>query len=352
MASEAHEAPEAPTSIEYIQHHLQNMAFGKLPAGYPCYRNNEEVLGTDRPEFCSDYDKFIGVDANGDVSNVKAIMACHTDDKCLGNDTWTMAHNSQEAADMGFWTFHLDSLGWSILLGALFAFFFYRTAKRASVDKPKGLQSFVELVVEFVDSTVKSIFPYRNRMVAPMALTIFCWVFLMNLMDLIPVDWLPETAKVVSGNDHVFFKVVPTTDPNVTLGMSITVFMLMIIFSIREKGFLGFVKEYTLHPFHSPKWHINILLIPINFTLEIVSLLAKPISLGMRLFGNMYAGEMIFILIALMFGAGLLLGAFAGVLQWAWAVLHILVITLQAFVFMVLTIVYMAMAHDVPDEQH
>jgi len=304
-------ASEAQTSIGYIQHHLQNLVLGKLPAGYERY-----------------------------------------DGTVLSADTWTLAHSSQEAVAMGFWAFHIDSLGWSVLLGVILSFFFYRAAKKASTGTPRGFQSFVELLVEFVNSTVKDIFHHKNPLIAPMALTIFGWIFLMNLMDLIPVDWLPQTAALVSGNEHLYFKVVPTTDPNITLGMSITVFLLMIIFSIKEKGFLGFVKEYTLHPFHTDKWFVNILLIPINFTLEIVSLLAKPISLGMRLFGNMYAGEMIFILIAIMFGAGLLLGAFAGVLQWAWAVLHILVITLQAFVFMVLTIVYMAMAHDVPDEQH
>lgn len=304
-------ASEAQSSIEYIQHHLQNMAFGKLPEGYQRY-----------------------------------------DGTVLQQDTWALAHSYQEAADMGFWTFHLDTLGWGIFLGLVFSVVFYRVAKSATVGKPTGLQSFVELIVDFVNNTVKDIFHHKNAMIGPMALTIFCWVFLMNLMDLVPVDWLPMAAATVSGNDHLFFKVVPTTDPNITLGMSITVFALMIIFSIREKGFLGFVKEYTLHPFHADKWYINILLIPINFILEVVSLLAKPISLGMRLFGNLYAGEMIFILIAIMFGAGLLLGVFAGVLQWAWAVLHVLVITLQAFVFMVLTVVYMAMAHDIPDEQH
>ncbi len=304
-------ASEAPTSIEYIQHHLQNLVLGKLPAGYERY-----------------------------------------DGSVLAADSWTLAHTGKEAADMGFWSFHLDTLGWSIGLGLLLSALFYRAAKKAVAGTPRGFQSFVELVVDFVNNTVKDIFHHKNPLIPPMALTIFCWIFLMNLMDLIPIDWLPHTAALVSGNEHLFFKVVPTTDPNITLGMALTVFLLMIIFSIKQKGLVGFIKEYTLHPFHTDKWYVNILLIPINFTLEIVSLLAKPISLGMRLFGNMYAGEMIFILIALMFGAGIVLGVFAGVLQWAWAVFHILVITLQAFVFMVLTIVYMAMAHDVPDEQH
>jgi F-type H+-transporting ATPase subunit a len=191
-------------------------------------------------------------------------------------------------------------------------------------------------------------------MVAPMGLTIFCWVFLMNLMDLIPVDWLPLAAAKIAGDPHFYFKVVPTTDPNATLGLAMGVFILLIFFSIKSKGALGFIKELTFHPFEPPTKGWGILLAPvfilINFTLEFVSLVAKPISLGLRLFGNLYAGEMIFILIAIMFGAGFLLGLFAGVLQWAWAVFHILVITLQAFVFMVLTTVYMAMAHDNHDE--
>lgn len=297
------------TSTEYIQHHLQNMAYGKLPAGY-----------------------------------------VRDDGTVLQDATWTMAHSSQEATDMGFMALHLDSLGWAIALGALFCFIFYRAAKKATADTPSGLQSFVELIVEFIDNMVKGVFHSKNAMIAPMALTIFVWVFLMNLMDLVPVDWLPWTAQQLAGDDHLFFKVVPTTDPNVTLGMSITVFFMIIFFSIKEKGFLGFVKEYTLHPFHSGKWYVDIFLIPVNFILEIVSLVSKPISLGLRLFGNLYAGEMIFILIALMFSAGILMGVFGGVLQWAWAVFHILIITLQAFIFMVLTTVYMASAHDVPEE--
>ncbi len=302
-------ASETQTSTEYIQHHLQNLAYGKLPEGYE-----------------------------------------RADGSVLGADTWTIAHSTQEAADMGFWTFHLDTLGWSVVLGLIFSYIFFRIAKKATTDKPTGVQSFVELVVDFVNATVKDIFHHSNRLIAPMALTIFCWVFLMNLMDLVPVDWLPLLAAKMSGNPHLYFKVVPTTDPNATLGMAFAVFVLMLIFSIQQKGLVGFIKELTLHPFHSGKLYIDIFLIPVNFVLETVSLIAKPISLGLRLFGNMYAGEMIFILIAIMFGAGVVLGTFAGVLQWGWAVFHILVITLQAFVFMVLTIVYMAMAHDVEED--
>lgn len=302
------------TSTEYIQHHLQNWTFGKLPEGY------------------------VRVDDQGNVIET------------LTESVWTNAHSAQEAKDMGFMAIHVDSMIWAILLGAIFCFLFHRVAKNATVDKPSGLQSFVELVVSFVNNTVKESFFYVSAWVGPMALTIFCWIFLMNLMDLVPVDWLPYAAVVATDNPHTFFKVVPTTDPNVTLGMAIGVFLLMIFFSIQKKGFMGFVKELTLHPFSSSNVLVNILLIPINFVLEFIGLISKPFSLGLRLFGNLYAGEMIFILIAIMFGAGVALGIFAGVLQWGWAVFHILVILLQAFIFMVLSVVYMAMAHDNHDD--
>ena len=308
---------EALTITDYIQHHLQNLCFGKLPQGY----ERHSVDGVHK----------------------------------LEHDTWTLAHTSQEAKDMGFWAFHVDSLGWSVALGLLFSVLFAKAAKGMQAGVPRGWQSFVELVIDFIDTNVKSTFHFHNPLIAPMALTVFMWIFLMNFMDLIPVDILPKVAAWAAGDSHFFFKVVPTTDPNVTLGMSFTVFFLMIFFSIQKKGLIGFVKELTLHPFH-PTFHgIGLVFAPflilINFALETVALISKPISLGLRLFGNMYAGEMIFILIAALFGAGLFFGLFAGILQWAWAVFHILIITLQAFVFMVLTVVYMAMAHEVPDEQ-
>src|SRR5690606_25167563 len=311
-------AGESQTTTGYIQHHLTNLTYGKLPAGYERVDHHGHVVET------------------------------------LAADTWTMAHSAEEAKAMGFMAVHVDSMGWSIGLGALFCFLFALVARKIHTGVPRGLQNALEMVVEFIDSTVKDGFQHKNPLIAPLALTIFMWIFLMNTMDLFPVDWLPQIAALITGNPHQFFKVVPTTDPNVTVGMSMTVFMLIIAFSIMKKGLIGFIKELTFHPFH-PSFHgIGIIFAPtlilINFTLETIALISKPISLGLRLFGNMYAGEMIFILIAVMFGAGLLLGIFAGVLQWAWAVFHILVITLQAFVFMVLTIVYMAMAQQVEDE--
>ena len=302
------------TTESYIKHHLTNMTYGKLTQ---------------------------------DVERVHADGSTET----LSEGTWTLAHSNDEIDSMGFMAIHVDSMFWSIVLGLIFSFIFAKVAKSMHSGVPKGLQNFVEMVIDFIDSTVKDTFHYKNALVAPLALTIFIWIFFMNLMDLIPVDWIPSLMMQLTGDPHFFFKVVPSTDPNITLGMAFTVFALMIFFTIQNKGFMGLVKELTLHPFHAPKWYINIFLIPVNFILESVSMIAKPISLGLRLFGNLYAGEMIFILIAAMFGAGLFLGVLAGVLQLGWAIFHILVIALQAFVFMVLTIVYMAMAHEV-DEEH
>ena len=280
-----------PSPSEYIQHHLQNLTYGNHP-----------------------------------------------------EHGWSLAHSAQEAADMGFWAIHLDTMGWSIGLGLIFLCLFRKVAKSATTGVPSGLQNFVELMVEFVDQSVRETFHGRSRLIAPLSLTIFCWIFLMNLMDLIPVDWLPGVAAKVGemfGADpaHVFFKVVPSTDINATLGMSLSVFALIIFYSIRVKGLKGFLAELTLHPFNTPNKLAQIALIPVNFLLEFVTLIAKPISLALRLFGNMYAGELIFILISLV-------GIWQLPLHFPWAVFHILVITLQAFIFMMLTIVYLSMASE------
>lgn len=291
------------TSSGYILHHLQNLAYGKLPAGY------ERADGT-----------------------------------VLEQATWTIAHSAQEATDMGFMAIHLDSMGWSIGLALVLCALFWSAAKKAHAGVPSGVLNLIEIIIEFIDNNVKDTFPHRSRYVAPLALTIFTWVFMMNLMDLMPVDWIPHLATIIAGDPHFYFKIVPTTDPNITLGMGFTVFFLMIFFTCKQKGVMGFVKELTLHPFNHP------IMIPFNFILEAISWIAKPVSLGLRLFGNLYAGEVIFILIAIMYGAGWSLGLFAGVLQWGWAVFHVLIITLQAFIFMVLTLVYMAMAFDVHEE--
>lgn len=259
--------------------------------------------------------------------------------------SWGFAHSAEEIKEMGFWALQLDSLAWSTFLALVFFYFFRKAARQATTGVPGGLQNFVEWIVEFVDDSVRGSFSAKNDLVAPMALTIFCWVFLMNLMDLVPVDWLPMLAQQVGhyafGMDphHVYFKVVATTDPNITFGMAFAVFFLMIYYSIKVKGVGGFLGELAFQPFGK-------LGLPINLVLEGVSLIAKPLSLSLRLFGNMYAGETIFILIALMYSGGLTLGIFGGILQVGWAIFHILIITLQAFIFMTLTIVYMEMAHQ------
>ena len=265
-----------------------------------------------------------------------------------------------DVENMTFWAFHVDSLFWSIFLGGLFLFLF-KTAmpKNATADTtPIGLQNFVEMSIEFVEDNVQSLFgSIKNTLIAPLALTVFVWILLMNLMDLIPVDFIPVLAGhiafyLVGGPDHAwitgpesfYFKVVPTTDPNITLGMALAIFVLTIYYSISVKGPKAFIAELTLHPFG--KW-----LIPVNFVLEMVNFIAKPISLGLRLFGNLYAGEMIFILIALMlFFSSIVIGVLGFGLHLVWALFHILIVALQAFIFMALTIAYLAMAHET--EEH
>lgn len=244
--------------------------------------------------------------------------------------TWGMAHSAEEAKEMGFFAIHVDSLGWSIFLGIIFLLLFRLAARKATSQKPGMLQNLVEVLVEFVDKSVKESFHGKNDLIAPLALTIFVWIFLMNFMDIIPVDFLPWVFHSMGVE---YMKVVPSTDPNITLGMSISVFFLIIYYSIKIKGVKGFMGELLLQPFG--KW-----MMPFNFLLESIALIAKPVSLALRLFGNFYAAELIFILIALL----------PFYLQWTlslpWAIFHILVITLQAFIFMMLTIVYLSIAHE------
>ncbi len=291
-------ASETLTSNEYIKHHLQNLAFGRHPDG-----------------------------------------------------GWGFAHSAQEAKEMGFWAIHVDTMLWSIVLGAAFLWLFRKVARSMHSGEPGPLQNFIEWVVEFIDENVRGSFTAKNDLVAPLALTLFVWVLLMNTMDLVPVDWLPLTAQFIGehvfGADphHVFFKVVPTTDPNATFGMAFGVFFLVLYYSFKIKGPIGFASELTMQPFQAANPVLKILFIPVNFFLEGISLIAKPVSLSLRLFGNLFAGEMIFILIALLFSGGWILGLMGGALQWAWAVFHILIVLLQAFIFMTLTVVYLDMAH-------
>ena len=245
-------------------------------------------------------------------------------------------HHCQDA---GFWAIHLDSMAWSIGLGLVFLILFRSVAKKATTGVPGKLQAFVELVVEFVDDNVKSTFHGKSELIAPLSLTIFMWVLLMNLMDLIPVDVIPLLSNLIGehvfGADphHIYHKAVPTTDINITLGLALGVFVLILFYSIKMKGIGGFTKELTLQPFGH--WAF----IPVNFILESVTLLARPLSLALRLFGNLYASELIFILIAT-------IGLAQLPLHFAWAVFHILVLPLQAFIFMMLTIVYLSLASE------
>lgn len=267
----------AQSSAEYIQHHLQNLIYGKL------------------------------------------------------DGKWQIAQTAQEASEMGFWAIHLDTMIMSILMGVLFLFLFRRVAVKANEGVPTGLQNFVEVVVEFVQGMVRDTFYGRSALIAPLALTIFMWILLMNSLKWIPIDVIPGLAAAAG---VPYFKYVPTTDPNATFGVSIGVFLLIVFYSIKIKGVGGFAKELSFTPFKH--WS----LIPFNLFLELLGLLTKPLSLALRLFGNMYAGEVVFILIALL----------PFYVQWAlygpWAIFHILVIPLQAFIFMVLTIVYLSAAHE------
>jgi F-type H+-transporting ATPase subunit a len=339
------------TPSGYIQHHLQNLTFGKHPDGH-----------------------------------------------------WGLAHNALEAKEMGFWAFHVDTLFWSLVLGVIFYILFRKVAKAANSGVPTRFQSAIESLVEFVDTSVRDTFHGTNSLIAPLALTLFVWIFFMNFMDLIPVDWLPWVAS--SAGIH-YQRVVPSADVNATMGMAITVFLLTIYYSVKVKGLGGFIKELIFNPLNPRELGLPKVLWPplmaFNFVLELVSLLAKPVSLGLRLFGNLYAGELLFILIALVFTAGsgfvatglsavfgehipawfwvvatasvfltlwlnmkgalktkqtllllavelLLVGglAFLGgqLMHFIWAAFHLIVITLQAFIFMMLTIVYLSMAHE------
>ncbi len=340
---------ESISESEYIQHHLQNLTFGQTPEG-----------------------------------------------------TWDFAHTPAEATAMGFWAVNVDTMFWSLLLGAVFFLLFRSVAKKANAGVPSRFQAAIEIIVEFVDNSVRETFHGTSRLIAPLALTLFVWILLMNCMDLLPVDWLPTLAKSLGVH---YQKVVPTTDVNATMGMAITVFVLIIIYSIRFKGVGGFLGELVMNPLNPKELGMPKLVWPFifafNLLLELVSLFAKPVSLGLRLFGNLYAGELIFILLAMVFTAGsgwkavglssmfgdhippwfwvvatatvfvtlwmnlkgklsngktwlllfaemLLIGgsAFLGgqLMNFGWAAFHLIIVTLQAFIFMMLTIVYLSMA--------
>jgi F-type H+-transporting ATPase subunit a len=302
-------------------------------------------------------------------------------------DLTTMQLNPEAT---GFWVLHLDSMVFSVFLALVFVFMFRLAARKATSGVPGKWQSFIELCVSTVDLQVKDAYHHGAKFVAPMALTVGFWVFFMNFMDMLPVDLLPHVAGA-AGVDHL--RTVPSTDPNIAIGLSLTVFLIAFGYSFVAKGFSGVAGEFLFHPFG--KW-----MMPVNFLLKCVEELAKPVSLGLRLFGNMYAGEMIFILLATFtlgafakgatpatwgvvavfsllgaamwvlflkgrwqLGLALMLGVpLAGIMGWipgvgagafaevmlatGWTLFHILIISLQAYIFMTLTVVYMAMAAD------
>ncbi|TYK65032.1 F0F1 ATP synthase subunit A [Colwellia echini] len=235
----------------------------------------------------------------------------------------------------GFMAVHLDSIGWSIFMGLVFITIFRSVAKKATPGVPGKLQCAIEMIVGFVDESVKSTFHGKNALIAPLSLTIFVWVLLMNAMDWVPVDLIPHLIHWVTGMPlaDIYMKPVPTADPNITFGLALGVFILIIYYSIKVKGLGGFMKELTTQPFGH--WSLY----PVNFILETVTMLARPLSLALRLFGNLYAGELIFLLIAT-------IGLFQLPVHFLWAAFHLLVIPLQAFIFMMLTIVYLSLAHE------
>ena len=247
----------------------------------------------------------------------------------LTSSAYIVHHLTNLTVGQGFWALHLDSLIVSGLLGLVAFVGMARLARRATPGVPGKMQAFVEMLVSFIDQQVKDTYHGKSPLVTPMAITIFVWVLLMNAMDLIPVDFVP----MLLGQAGVhYFKVVPTTDPNLTFGMSLSVFVVMIVMGFKVKGFGGFMHEVFTVPFGAK-------MAPVNLLFRLIEDIAKPISLSLRLFGNMYAGEMVFILIAL-------LGLWQLPLALPWALFHILIITLQAFVFMMLTLVYVGQAHD------
>ena len=253
-----------------------------------------------------------------------------------------LKNNDIAIGDGGFWVLNIDTLFFSWFTAGILMYIAYTIGKNLNSESPGAGQNVLEAVVEFVQQQIRDIFPGSNPVIGPLALTIFIWVFLMNAMDLVPVDLLPKLGETVGIH---YMKVVPTTDLSTTFALSLSVFALIIFYNIKVKGFVGYIKMFLFHPFGK-------FLIPVNIIMTTIEEIAKPISLGLRLFGNMFAGELIFLLIALLGGASMLGLLPQVVLGSAWAIFHILVITLQAFIFMLLTIVYLAMAHQDDSEAH
>lgn len=257
-------------------------------------------------------------------------------------------HNVVSFGDGAFMKLHLDSIVVAFALGALFCLWFWLKARKATSGVPSKGQALVELIVEFVDTQVKDTFHGDRRTVTPLALSIFMWVTFLNAMDLLPLDapsFAVTTAAGAETAHHTFFRWVPTADINTTVGLALCVFLIVLGHGIKAKGGLGFGKELMTAPFHAHNPVVVAILVPFNFLLNVVEYLSKPVSLAMRLFGNMYGGELVFMLIAGLFAGWI--SFLPGVLfNTAWAIFHILIILLQAFIFMMLTIVYIATARE------
>ncbi len=273
-------------------------------------------------------------------SNPVQYIQHHLTNWCLGCDPET--HKPDSIID--FSVFFIDTFMWALALALLIAFTAWKVGKSLDADKPSGLQNVIEAIVEFVNQQVKDIFPGAPAIIGPIAITIFVWVFLMNAMDLVPVDLVPGITTYIAttffGADphHVYMKIVPTTSLDTTFALALVVFGLIIYYNIKSKGILGYGKQFLFHPFGK-------YMMPFNIVMTAIEELAKPISLALRLFGNMFAGELLFLLIALLSFSWVVLPAQV-FLASLWAIFHILVISLQAFIFMLLTIVYLGLANQ------
>lgn len=269
-----------------------------------------------------------------------------------------LQHLQVSVGDAKFMTLNIDTLFFTLVLSLLFVLFFIGAARKATAGVPGKFQALVEIIVGFVDGLVRETFHGRSKLIAPLSVTIFCLVFLMNFMDMLPVDFLPwawASGHEVAGHDstHAYLRVVPTADLNTTFGLSIAVFLLIQVFGLRHKGVGGFTREIFTAPFHASGTVGKIALAPANLLLRLIEEGVRPLSLSLRLFGNMYAGELIFILIALMTLNSSLshvstyaMGIMQFVSGFAWTAFHVLIITLQAFIFMMLTIVYLSMSAE------
>ncbi|WP_049620790.1 F0F1 ATP synthase subunit A [Frateuria defendens] len=275
-------------------------------------------------------------------------MASEPQDGLTGYIQHHLHHHTLVLGDSSFMQIHLDTLLVSFALGLLFCVWFWLRARRATSGVPSKGQAFVELVVEFVDTQVKDTFHGDRRTLTPLALSIFMWVALMNAMDLLPLDAPGWAVKTVAGDEaahHTFFRWVPTADINTTVALAAAVFLIIIAHGVKAKGGFGFGKDLLVAPFHAGNPVAQVALMPFNLLLNVVEYLSKPVSLAMRLFGNMYGGELVFMLIAGLFASWI--SFVPGVLfNTAWAIFHILIILLQAFIFMMLTIVYITMARE------